>query len=124
MLGFKDDFQSMKGCSLGCNDITANCLMRLLQVLSETCRHSLRILDVERSQQVKDAALPYILEMEYLEDINVFGTGLSVESKAKVLVGLKNLMHLRRGDFLCDALEYLAENHSTVNLRPKLHNFW
>ena len=93
-------------------------------MLSETCSRTLKILDVERSQQVKDAAVPYILELEHLEDLNVFGTGLAVESKAKLLVGLKNLLHLRRGDFLCDALEHLAEHHNAVNLRLKLQNFW
>lgn len=93
-------------------------------MLSETCSRTLKILDVERSQQVKDAAVPYILELEHLEDLNVFGTGLAVESKAKLLVGLKNLLHLRRGDFLCDAIEFLADNHQTLNLRLKLQDFW
>ena len=93
-------------------------------MLSETCSSTLRILDVERSQQVKDTALPYILQFERLEELNVFGTSMGVESKAKLLVGLRDLVHLRRGDFLCDALEYLEENHSAVNLRLKLQDFW
>ena len=35
-------------------------------------------------------------------------TGITINGKAKLICGLKNLKNLVRGDFVCDALDHIA----------------
>jgi hypothetical protein len=99
-----------------------DCTVNVLQVLSETCSRTLKVLDVERSRQIRNDAVPYILSCTELVDINVFQTDLSVSKFSEVLLGLKKLRHLQRGDFLADAVEHL-HSHGTFALL-KLEEFW
>ena len=49
---------------------------------------------------------------EHLEELHIFNTPLSEEAKARLLMTLKKLTSLVRGDFLADALgwiDYLDE---------------
>ena len=102
-----------------------DCTGSILQVLSETCSKTLKVLDIERSRQVKDDAAQYILACKHLQDINVFQTDLSVKSLAKILVGLKELQHLQRGDFLCEVVEYFEDNPNTpFDLKLNVQDFW
>ena len=56
-----------------------DCTSSVLQVLSESCHNSLRILDIERSMQVKgDECVDYILSFKQIVEMNLFKTGLQV----------------------------------------------
>ena len=101
-----------------------DCTELVLKVLSESCSKTLRVLDVERSLQVKDQiCVDYILCFKNLVEINIFKTGLQDNEICQILVGLKNIIHLPRGDFLCDVLEYLEEEASLA-IQFKIQEFW
>ena len=86
-------------------------------MLSRRCQKTLKFLDIESSNGVRDdgdrqvssklSSLTSLTELRALEEINLFDTNLSDESLATVLLALENLTHLIRGDFLCDALEWV-----------------
>jgi hypothetical protein len=101
-----------------------DCTENVLQVLSETVGRTLKFLDVEQSRQVKDSSTPYILRFSALEELGIYKTSLEEVSQAQILIKLKQLKHLRRGDFLCDVLEYIHEHYTELNLRLKLQEFW
>jgi hypothetical protein len=101
-----------------------DCTENVLQVLSETVGETLKYLDVEQSMQVMGSSTQYILKFSNLEELGIYRTSLGEESQAQILVGMKNLKHLRRGDFLCDVLEYIHDHHSALNFRLKLQEFW
>ena len=92
-------------------------LYQILDVLSRRCQKTLKFLDIESSKGVRDdgdrqvssklSSLTSLTELRALEEINLFDTNLSDESLATVLLALENLTHLIRGDFLCDALEWV-----------------
>ncbi len=44
-------------------------------------------------------------------------TGLSLKSQARLLFRLRNLIHLERGDFLADLLDYVEEEEVMKELR-------
>ena len=56
-------------------------------------------------------------------ELNLFKTGLEDSELCQVLVGLKNITQLPRGDFLCDVLEYL-EDEVSLDIQFKIQNFW
>ena len=88
-----------------------------MDVLSRRCHKTLKYLDIESSKGVKDDAegtsisklssLTSLSQLKSLEEVNLFDTNLSDESLATILLELPNLTHLIRGDFLCDALEWI-----------------
>ena len=49
-----------------------DCTKSILQVLSETCWKTLRILDIERSTQIQDDSIDYIKKCSGLVKINIF----------------------------------------------------
>ena len=101
-----------------------DCTEHVLKVLSETCSESLRVLDLERSLQVKDQiCVDYILSFKHLIELNIFKTGLEDSEIGQILVALKNIMHLPRGDFLCEVLEYLDDEVS-LDIQFKIQEFW
>ena len=54
-----------------------DCTANVLQVLSENCGKTLRILDIERSRQVSDESVEYIKSFPGLIKMNIFLTNLS-----------------------------------------------
>ena len=101
-----------------------DCTEHVLKVLSESCSESLRLLDVERCLQVKDQiCVDYILSFKNLIELNIFKTGLEDSEICQILVALKNILHLPRGDFLCDVLEYLDDEVS-LDIQFEIQNFW
>ena len=56
-----------------------DCTGSILQVLSETCRKSLKILNIERSQQVRNDSIKYIRACKQLIKINIFDIDLDFE---------------------------------------------
>ena len=44
--------------------------------MSETCSKSLKVLDIEQSQQVKDDSIPYIKACKQLIKIHIFGIAI------------------------------------------------
>ena len=96
-----------------------DCNYKLLEALSEHCSQSMKILDVEDSKNVDDKSLDFIRKMPHLEELNIFNTKLTEESKAKILLALPKLTRLIRGDFLCDALgwiDYEEDEEESVKL--------
>ena len=49
-----------------------DCTKPILQVLSETCWKTLRILDIERSTQIQDDSIDHIKKCSGLVKINIF----------------------------------------------------
>ena len=62
-----------------------DCIGNILQVLSETCRKTLRVLDIERSKQIKDDSANYIMEFTGLVKINLFRTSISMEGMVIII---------------------------------------
>jgi len=103
-----------------------DCTANILKALSNTCRKTLRLLDVERSQKVGDGSIKHILCFTGLVSLGIFNTSLSARNQAQLLKGLKRLERLPRGDFLCEALEYIEEEEPEVaeNLILGIRDFW
>lgn len=103
-----------------------DCTYIVLKVLSMTCSQTLRSLDMERSQKVDDESVNYILCFTNLVTLGIFKTCISTRGQAVLLKGLKSLERLPRGDFLCDALEYIEEEEPEVveNLKLGIRGFW
>jgi hypothetical protein len=60
-----------------------DCTENVLQVLSETCGKTLRVLDIEQSRQVRDEAVPYIKACAGLVRINIFQTDLTIQGQVR-----------------------------------------
>ena len=94
--------------------------------MSRRCDKTLKFLDIESSKAIRDdgegkeltskSCIASLTRLTALEEINLFDTSLSDESLAKILLALSNLTHLIRGDFLCDALEWIDYWASTLSL--------
>ena len=92
-----------------------------MDVLSRRCCKTLKFLDIESSKAVRDnvikegdnkdsnsiCCVTSLTRLKNLQEMNLFDTKLSDESLATILLELPNLEHLIRGDFLCDALEWI-----------------
>ena len=50
--------------------------------------------------------------------------GLSTAEQCQIIMRLKELIHLHRGDFLCEVLEYINAKPNWNNTRLKLQDFW
>ena len=102
-----------------------NCRNDILETLAKACNKSLKILDIEHSNQVTDSSVSTILEFTRLEELGISRTNLSGEGEAKIITELKELKILPRGDFLCDALEWVDwEVEKSEKRKLKLKNFW
>ena len=99
------------------------------------CRETLLRLEIDHSNRVSDAATSDLLKLNNLrllsmagadqadiilemKDISSAGCTLSMESLARVLLGLPRLAFLPNGDFLCDCLEWIAYD-SSEEIVPK-----
>ena len=103
-----------------------NCTPDILKALLNA-RESLKSLDVEHSVLVKDDCIPTILKFTNLEELGISKTRLTAEGQAALILKLKNLLNLPRGDFLCEALEWIAWEEMYEKKpypRLKLRNFW
>ena len=110
--------------NLQCFSLKYDCTEVVLKVLSESCSKTLRLLDVERSLQVKtQSCVDYILSFRNLAELNIFRSGLQDSEICQILVALKNILHLPRGDYLCEVLEYLDEEVS-LDIEFKIKEFW
>ena len=83
-----------------------DCYDELISCLSENCNGTLKMLDIESSKQVTDSCIEDITSFNKLCELNIFACGFSGEGQAKILTGLRNLSSLKRGDFLCEALDW------------------
>ena len=105
-----------------------DCENQLLVTLAENAHHCLRSLDIEQSKNVTDDAACILVKFKHLVELNIFECGLSGEAQAHVIKGLPQLLHLKRGDFLCEALDWLdyliVENEDSIslNLREFYHS--
>jgi hypothetical protein len=81
--------------------------MVILSSLVHACGDRLTVLDVENSRSLEDEAVPVINQCRKLIELNIFGTSISDEGKARVIMGLPHLQYLVRADFLCDALGWI-----------------
>ena len=53
------------------------------------------------------SCLASLTKLTALEEMNLFDTRLGDETLAKIILALPNLTDVIRGDFLCDALEWI-----------------
>ena len=83
-----------------------DCYDELIYCLSENCHGTIRILDIESSKQVTDSCIEGIISFKKLSELNIFECGFSGEGQAKILTGITSLSSLKRGDFLCEALDW------------------
>ena len=64
-----------------------DCNSYFLHTLSETCiAKTLRILDIEHSQHVRDDSVSFMKALANLVKINVFRTGLSIEGQVSIIL--------------------------------------
>ena len=84
-----------------------DCFDKLISILAENCGESLKLLDVSQSSNVTDGSLESFQKFRNLLDLNIFSCGFTAEGQARLLAGLPTLFNLRRGDFLCDAAEWM-----------------
>ena len=71
-----------------------DCTANVLQVLSENCGKTLRILDIERSRQVSDESVEYIKSFPGLIKMNIFLTNLSNTGLVKNKIHIfKSILH-------------------------------
>ena len=67
-----------------------------------------------------------------LTDLNIFqnfstlsrGIGLSTAEQCQIIMRLKELIHLHRGAFLCEVLEYITTRPNWKNTKLKIQDFW
>ena len=64
--------------------------------------------------KVDDQSVEHILCFINLVALGIFKTNISTMGQAELLKGLQKLEVLPRGDFLCDALEYIEEEEPEV----------
>eukprot|EP00092_Neocalanus_flemingeri_P011127 GFUD01011983.1.p1 GENE.GFUD01011983.1~~GFUD01011983.1.p1 ORF type:complete len:587 (+),score=118.39 GFUD01011983.1:23-1783(+) len=112
-----------------------NCTVDILNALLNA-KNTLKVLDMEQSVLIKDDCIPKLIQFENLHELGIAKTKLTTEGQATVIMNLKNLHHLPRGDFICDALEWVAwdemyednqyRNRIETVTKPKLklQNFW
>jgi len=103
-----------------------NCTQDILTSLLNA-RNTLKHLDVEHSVLIKDDCLPTLLQFQLLQDLGISKTRLTAEGQATLIMGLKHLLRLPRGDFLCEALEWIAWDEmyeSKPYPKLMLRNFW
>ncbi|XP_023336070.1 uncharacterized protein LOC111707239 isoform X2 [Eurytemora carolleeae] len=94
-----------------------DCTMDILSAVVLNSGTTLRVLDVENSKRICSDSVPVILQCSHLVELNIYGTKINDESKARLIMGLPKLRHLTRADFLCDALgwiDYLEELEDPV----------
>ena len=100
-----------------------DCTNSILKILSRNCSSTLRILDVEMSKQVTDLSAEFIAKCGNLHTLHIFHTSITEQGHCLILTRLKKLRVLVRGDFLCEALEYISDQiKETPTL--KLEEFW
>ena len=74
-----------------------DCTSYFLHTLAETCRQTLRILDIEHSLQVRDDSVNYIKDLQYLLKINIFRTGLTIQGQVRnQLSSISNFSTIRK----------------------------
>ena len=103
-----------------------NCTQEILLALLNA-KNTLKALDVEHSVLIKDDCLSTILKFDNLQELGIAKTRLTAEGQATLIINLVNLQHLPRGDFLCEALEWVAWEEMYENKpypKLKLKNFW
>jgi len=84
------------------------CTNNIIKALSLTCKDTLTRLEIDHSLRTTDALVPDMIKLHNLKLLSMAGTTLTVEALAIILLGLKNLVSLPNGDFLCDVLEWLV----------------
>ena len=73
-----------------------DCNSYFLHTLTETCKDTLRILDIEFSKQVQDDSVNYIKDLQYLLKINIFRTGLTIQGQVRnQLDSISNFSRIR-----------------------------
>ena len=100
--------------------LSHDCNDDIIKALAANCNHCLKILDVECSALVTDESINSIINCKKLVKLHLFHTGLTLPGKARVLINLRNLKVLVRGDFLCDTLDYINNTISDIDNLPKL----
>ena len=73
---------------------------------------------------VTDASVGHISKLKYILELDIFSCGFSTEGQAKVLLALPYLSNLKRGDFLCDALEWVDWLSDKENTQLGIQEFF
>ena len=118
-----DGLETMK--NLAQVSLKYNCRNEILEALATSCKQNLHILDIEHSNQITDDSITTILKFTKLTELGISRTNLTSEGQAKLIMKLNKLKVLPRGDFLCDALEWIDWEEEKSNKRKfKIKNFW
>ena len=100
-----------------------DCTDSILKILARNCSKTLRIIDVEMSKQVTDQSAELIAKMENIHTLHIFHTDITERGHYLILMNLRKLKVLVRGDFLCEALEYIND-HAKKKPVLQLEEFW
>jgi len=84
------------------------CTNNIIRALALTCKDTLTRLEIDHSLRTTDAIVPDMIKLHNLKLLSMAGTTLSTQALAVILLGLKKLVSLPNGDFLCDVLEWLV----------------
>ena len=101
-----------------------DCFDKLISILAENCGETLKLLDVSQSSNVTDGSLESFTKFGKLLDLNIFSCGFTAEGQARLLVSLPSLLNLRRGDFLCDAAEWMEWSEAEETPRLQIREFF
>jgi len=102
-----------------------NCRNDILETLAEACIKTLRILDIEHSNQVTDESVSNIIKLKNIVELGISRTNLTAEGQSKIIIELEYLQVLPRGDYLCDASEWIDwEVEKSQKRKLKITNFW
>ena len=102
--------------------LTYDCNDEMLRMLRRNCGRTIRVIDAEHSQMVTDEGADELARCPNLEQLHLFHTAITPWGHARILRRLKNLKLLVRGDFLCEALQVLAEESPDWTLQ--IEEFW
>ena len=101
-----------------------DCFDKIISILAENCGETLRLLDVSQSTNVTDGSLESFQKLTNLLDLNIFSCGFTAEGQARLLLSLPSLLNLRRGDFLCDAAEWMEWIEAGQTPRLQIREFF
>jgi len=104
-----------------------NCTVDILDALVTACKNTIKVLDIEHSVGITDECIPKLTQFVNLYELGLGKTRLTAEGQATVIMNLRNIHRLPRGDFLCEALEWVAWEEMYENKpypKLKLQNFW
>ncbi|XP_023325053.1 uncharacterized protein LOC111698835 isoform X2 [Eurytemora carolleeae] len=101
-----------------------DCNDDILKILTRNCKTTLRVVDVEMCKRVTNQGAEYLSSCNKIEKLHLFHTGINSQGHMNLVLSLKNLKILVRGDFLCETLELIDKDKRIKKVELRLEEFW